>query len=454
MPADNVKRAILKGTGQLEGAAFEEVIYEGYGPGGVAIFLQALTDNKNRTVSEIRHIFMKNGGQMSEKGSVAWMFKRMGYIDVEKAKAVGGHLMDIALTAGADDIKDEGSLWEVTTSPEKYEAVLEAIKKAEIEIADSERRLHPPELRQGRGQGGPAGPAARRGARGPRRRPDSVSGQLRHLDEEEIATLLAGLSPGGCHEGPRHRSQPPVHRVRDRRGSRTAASVPIVFGVIKPTAEAPLHPTSSHEIKSELEELIRTYAPEEASIENAFYAQNMKTALLLGQVRGAILVAVAATGCGLAEYSALEIKKAVTGYGQADKEQVLTMVRSLLDLEDDAIPLDASDALAAAICHLNCRLFQAQGRGEGPDMIAYLKGTLIDKTPGRVVIDTGGVGYAAAIPLSTFFKLGEIGADGRAPHPHPPHRRRPLPLTASRRAKRRTCSSSSSASPGSAPSWP
>jgi crossover junction endodeoxyribonuclease RuvC len=134
---------------------------------------------------------------------------------------------------------------------------------------------------------------------------------------------------------------------------------PVAFGVIRPTAKLPLH-LKLAEIKSELEGLIRTYAPAEASIENAFYAQNMKTALLLGQVRGAILVAVAATGCGLAEYSALEIKKAVTGYGQADKEQVLTMVRSLLGLDDDQIPLDASDALATAICHLNCRLYQAK----------------------------------------------------------------------------------------------
>ena len=138
MPADNIKRALLKGTGQLEGATYEEVAYEGYGPGGVAIYLQAVTDNKNRTVSEIRHIFQKNGGQLGEKGSVAWMFKRMGSISVEKAKASEDILMDIALAAGADDLKDEGSLFEVTTSPEKYEAVLEAIKKAEVEIAASE----------------------------------------------------------------------------------------------------------------------------------------------------------------------------------------------------------------------------------------------------------------------------------------------------------------------------
>ena len=131
--------------------------------------------------------------------------------------------------------------------------------------------------------------------------------------------------------------------------------LPIAYGVIKPTAKLPLH-LKLAEIKSELEELIRTYGPAEASVENPFYAQNMKTALLLGQVRGAVLIAVAGTGCGLAEYSALEIKKAVTGYGQADKEQVRTMVRSLLGIDDDRIPLDASDALAAAICHLNTHL--------------------------------------------------------------------------------------------------
>jgi crossover junction endodeoxyribonuclease RuvC len=134
---------------------------------------------------------------------------------------------------------------------------------------------------------------------------------------------------------------------------------PVAYGVIKPTSKRPLH-LKLAEIKTELEGLIRTYSPDEAAIENPFYAQNMKTALLLGQVRGAVLVAVAGTGCRLAEYSALEIKKAVTGYGQADKEQVLTMVRSLLGLEDDRIPLDASDALAAAICHLNARQYQAK----------------------------------------------------------------------------------------------
>ncbi len=141
--------------------------------------------------------------------------------------------------------------------------------------------------------------------------------------------------------------------------------VPVAFGVIKPAAAAPLH-LKLNEIRAEVEKLVAAYAPDEAAVENPFHARNVKTALLLGQVRGAVLVAVAASGCGFSEYSALEIKKAVTGYGQADKDQVMTMVRSLLDLEDDRLPLDASDALAAAICHLNNRLSRMRLEGSEP----------------------------------------------------------------------------------------
>ncbi|MHB8095971.1 MAG: YebC/PmpR family DNA-binding transcriptional regulator [Candidatus Aminicenantales bacterium] len=137
MPADNIKRAVMKGSGQLEGSQFEEIIYEGYGPGGVAIYITALTDNKNRTVSEVRHIFLKNGGRIGEQGCVAYRFKRQGYIDVEKAQASEEKLMDLALNAGAEDIKDEDKMWEIVTSPDAYEAVLEAVKGAGIEVMDS-----------------------------------------------------------------------------------------------------------------------------------------------------------------------------------------------------------------------------------------------------------------------------------------------------------------------------
>ncbi len=127
------------------------------------------------------------------------------------------------------------------------------------------------------------------------------------------------------------------------------------FGTIKPSRRLPFH-FKLDEIRGRLEEIISGYAPEEVAIESPFYAQNIKTALALGQVRGAVLVAVAARGCSLYEYSALEIKKAVTGYGRAEKHQVGAMVRALLKVEGKTVEPDASDALATAYCHLNTRL--------------------------------------------------------------------------------------------------
>jgi len=137
MPADNIKRAIMKGTGQLEGVSYEEISYEGYGPGGVAVYIEALTDNKNRTVSELRHIFSKHGGNLGESGSVAWMFQRKGYIVVEKARASEEQLLSIILDAGAEDLKEDGSNYEIFTTPEDYEAVDQALKENNIEPAAS-----------------------------------------------------------------------------------------------------------------------------------------------------------------------------------------------------------------------------------------------------------------------------------------------------------------------------
>jgi YebC/PmpR family DNA-binding regulatory protein len=137
MPADNIKRAILKGTGQLEGSSFEEITYEGYGPSGVAILVEVLSDNKNRTVSELRHIFTKNAGRIGESGCVAWMFKRKGYLVIDKSKAGEDQLLDIALASGAEDLQDDGSNWEIFTPPENYEAVVEALNQNSIEIDTS-----------------------------------------------------------------------------------------------------------------------------------------------------------------------------------------------------------------------------------------------------------------------------------------------------------------------------
>jgi YebC/PmpR family DNA-binding regulatory protein len=143
MPADNIKRAIMKGTGQIEGVSYEEMSYEGYGPGGVAVFIETLTDNKNRTVSEIRHIFSKHGGNLGESGSVGWMFHRKGYIVVEKSKASEDDLMDIILEAGAEDLKEDGSNYEIFTAPEDYEAVDKALQENDIETAVSNLSMIP-----------------------------------------------------------------------------------------------------------------------------------------------------------------------------------------------------------------------------------------------------------------------------------------------------------------------
>jgi len=132
MPADNIKRAIQRGTGELEGLSYEEIVYEGYGPGGVAIMVQVLTDNKNRAVSEIRHAFTKNNGNLGESGSVGYLFAKKGLIIVDKAKVNEDKLTEIALEAGADDLSDEGDTWEVITGPKEFDGVLEAIKKAGI----------------------------------------------------------------------------------------------------------------------------------------------------------------------------------------------------------------------------------------------------------------------------------------------------------------------------------
>ncbi len=138
MPADNIKRAIQRGTGELPGVSYEEFQLEGYGPGGVAILVEISSDNRNRTVSEIRHVFSKNGGNMAEAGAVAWMFHKKGDIVVPKSAIKEDDLMNIVLDAGGEDLRDDGESWEVVTDPNSYEPVLEAVKKAGIHPAHAE----------------------------------------------------------------------------------------------------------------------------------------------------------------------------------------------------------------------------------------------------------------------------------------------------------------------------
>jgi YebC/PmpR family DNA-binding regulatory protein len=138
MPADNIKRAIRRGTGEEEGVSYDEVTYEGYGPGGVAMLVDTLTDNKNRTVGEMRHIFTKYGGNLGEANSVGWMFEKKGLVVVDKAKASEDTLMDAVLNAGADDMKDDGEAWEILSAPDAHVAVSEAVKALGITPERSE----------------------------------------------------------------------------------------------------------------------------------------------------------------------------------------------------------------------------------------------------------------------------------------------------------------------------
>jgi len=133
MPNETIARAARKGTGEEEGTNYDEITYEGYGPGGVAVMVESMTDNRNRTVAEIRHIFGKNGGSMGTTGAVNWMFEKKGYIVVEKAAKPEEELFEIVTEAGAEDLRDDDDNFEIITAPEDFDAVLEAVKRAGVE---------------------------------------------------------------------------------------------------------------------------------------------------------------------------------------------------------------------------------------------------------------------------------------------------------------------------------
>lgn len=143
MPNDNIERAIKRGTGELEGVTYEDVQYEGYGPGGVAIMAIALTDNRNRTVAELRKVFEKCGGNMGSAGCVAWMFHKRGVLSVEKSVADEERVMEVALDAGADDVTDAGDVYEIVTAPESFDGVKNALQAAGIATATAEVAMVP-----------------------------------------------------------------------------------------------------------------------------------------------------------------------------------------------------------------------------------------------------------------------------------------------------------------------
>ena len=143
MPKDNIERGIKKGTGELEGVSYEESLYEGYGPGGAAVLVESLSDNKNRSVAEIRHVFTKNGGSLGTSGCVAWMFKKKGYIAIDRQAVDEEKLMEKALEAGAEDVREDETTFEVITAPEDFEAVKAAIDDLQAPYISSEVTMLP-----------------------------------------------------------------------------------------------------------------------------------------------------------------------------------------------------------------------------------------------------------------------------------------------------------------------
>jgi len=143
MPADNIKRAIRRGTGEEPGVSYEEAQYEAYGPGGAAVIIDVLTDNKNRTVGELRHMLTKHNGNLGESNSVAWMFSKKGYIVVDKAAANEEALLNAVLEAGGDDLRDDGEAWEILSEPSAFEAVRDAVKALGVEPATAQVAMLP-----------------------------------------------------------------------------------------------------------------------------------------------------------------------------------------------------------------------------------------------------------------------------------------------------------------------
>ena len=146
MPADNIKRAIRRGTGEEPGVSYEEVTYEAYGPGGAALLIQCMTDNTNRAVGEIRHLLSKHNGNLGTTNSVAWMFEKRGHIVVEKASVDEEALMNTAIEAGADDFKDDGEHWEIITSPDMFDEIREAIVTTDVQPVSAEVAMLPQNL--------------------------------------------------------------------------------------------------------------------------------------------------------------------------------------------------------------------------------------------------------------------------------------------------------------------
>ena len=309
MPADNIKRAIRRGTGEEPGVSYEEAQYEAYGPGGAAVIIDVLTDNKNRTVGELRHLLEKHGGNLAATNAVAWMFTKKGYIVVEKAKADEEKLMAAVLDAGADDLQDDDDNWEVLQRARGVPGRARSGEAARHRAGQRRGLDDSAELRQARRQARAADGEADGSARRPRRRAARLV-ELRHRGEGDrglARVKIFGIDPGsertgyGCVEtdGSRHRI--------------------VICGAISVPAAASFPDKLLDDSHRPGGAARASAGPTASRSRTCFYATNVRSALKLGHARGVAMLAAVEAGLPVVEYTPAEIKRAVVGYGRAEK---------------------------------------------------------------------------------------------------------------------------------------
>ncbi len=342
MPTANIQRSIDRGSGKLGGDQIQEVLYEGYGPGGVAILVECATDNLNRTYPEVKLAFSKHGGNIAEKGAVAFQFERKGMIRV---KGKGDDLLLAAIDAGADDVQeedDDGSI--IYTDPKKLAEVRNNLQKADVEIEEAELTFIPKQTITITDK--------------------NTAGKIIRLmdaldDNEDVTATHVNFDiPGGITW---------TIKLKSRRILGIDPGTGILgFGVIDVDPKGKLSIVDAGVIRTpakqadsdrlltifdELKEIIEENKPEIMSVEKLFFAQNVTTAMSVSQARGVVLLLGKQARMDLFEYTPLQIKQALTGYGRATKQQIQEMVRVILGLKEQPKPDDCADALAAAICH-------------------------------------------------------------------------------------------------------
>ena len=340
MPADNIKRAIRRGTGEEPGVHYEEVTYEGYGPGGVALMVEVLTDNKNRAVGEVRHLLTKHGGNLGSSNSVAWLFDKRGYVLVDRDAVDEEALMTAAIDAGADDFRDDGSHWEIISAPESFDAVAAAVRALGVEPASAQVAMLPQNSVVLEGKPAQQMMKLDGRARGPRRHPSRLVELRREREGDRglIGVRIFGIDPGSGRTG---------YGCIDSDGSRCEL---VACGAITVPAGCPF-PDRLVRIFDALAAMLAAHGPACVAVEDVFHGRNARSALKLGQVRGGRPARRRPGRASVAEYAAASVKQAVVGYGRADKRQVQRMVALLLDMDEPPSPHDVADALAVAVCH-------------------------------------------------------------------------------------------------------